>query len=89
MRLHALNICESILHPSHPSSYPAGLHRGPPYMLRRNASPKVIMPAVASTLRSRGSGFLSRIARGIDAPPRMTEASRLSSTPYGWRFWMR
>jgi len=59
------------------------------YSLRRKASPNVIMPNVANTLRSMGTGFLNRIARGIDEPPRMTEARRLSSMPYGWRFWMR
>jgi hypothetical protein len=36
-----------------------------------------------------GTGFRSRIARGNADPPSTTEASRLSSTPYGSFFEIR
>ena len=52
------------------------------YRLRRKLSPNTTMPNVESTLSAIGTGLRSRSALGIDEPPRMTEASKLSSTPY-------
>lgn len=53
------------------------------------ALPNVIMPYVDSRLRTMGTGFMSLMARGMEAPPRTKDASRLISIPYGCLFWMR
>lgn len=60
-----------------------------PQIFARYAFPKVKSPYSASTLRPIGSGFLDLAARGIEDPARITLARSASSTPYGWRFWMR
>jgi hypothetical protein len=46
-----------------------------------NALPNVHRPNVAKTLKPIGSGFPLLIARGIELPARMIEASRASSVP--------
>jgi hypothetical protein len=56
---------------------------------RSTAPPKVKRPNAERTLSRTGTGFLNLMARGNDAPPRIMEARRLISTPYGWRFWIR
>ena len=45
------------------------------------AVPNVYSPNVAKRLRPMGSGFPDLMARGIELPARMMEASRANSTP--------
>ena len=54
-----------------------------------NAFPKVQSPKVASALKPIGSGFPLLIARGMELPARMIEASSASSVPYVERLEMR
>lgn len=51
--------------------------------------PKSTIPNVARTESAIGTVFRSRIARGMEEPPRMIEAKRLNSIPYGSLFCCR
>jgi hypothetical protein len=55
----------------------------------KNAFPNIHRPKVASKLKPIGRGFPLLIARGIELPAKMTDASRASSVPYVEPFWMR
>ena len=51
--------------------------------------PKLHNPKLARTLNPIGSGFWLLIALGIELPASTIDASKASSTPYGWRLSMR
>lgn len=51
------------------------------YKVSRTALPNVNRPNVDRTLNAIGTGFLNLIARGIEEPPRIMEATRDSSAP--------
>jgi hypothetical protein len=51
----------------------------------RYALPNVNRPNREMMLSTTGIGFIDRSARGMEDPPRTTEARRHSSSPYGWR----
>lgn len=51
------------------------------YSLRRKALPNTIKPKMDRMLSMMGTGFCRRMARGIEDPPRIAEARRLSWIP--------
>lgn len=72
--------------PLHPSPLYLDL---PPHNPLLNSSPNTNIPYVASADSATGIGLRPLSARGIDDPPRTTDASSASSTPRGSEFWMR